>query len=807
MFNFFVSLFFATLTYAQPAPPVPPVPPTPPAPPAAVAPVEEPQEAPKKQKILVTGSYIKRIDEEGPSAVVVIKKEQLQNTGHNSVADVLRDTAVVTAVGRESSGSSAAGISTASLRAFGSDSILILLNGLRLPKFGGGNSVDLNLIPLAALERVEILKDGASALYGSDAVGGVINFITKKDYNQSDISVDYSIPEEKGGNRLDLTGSTGISRKKYSIMGVVQYRKNTGIYDKDRDYSRMKDIFTEGSSIGSPGTWQDTVTGVKTLGPGCTTPTQNGYCGFDYTQYSTGLPDLEQTSAMLNASYNFSDTLKISSSTVYTHKKVFWQYAPAPDRFQVDGAQAVAWGLPGANPANPVRVFYRLTDLGPRKNDNINNALMSQVSLDGKFAPDWDWQLAGTFGTSRTDINGTSGYADKTQLAILEASGQFNPFRTSGVNDVSSAAWNPTQDITTNQSGVRFVTTTQVYSGGKYFGPIGMAAGTSADWQEYRERVDRVTAARDAQGNSMLFGGAGSNGYGKRDSQAAFTEFSLFPIDTVEIGLAARYDHFSDFGDTVNPKLSASWQATDKFVIKASTGTGFRAPDLGSLYAGESFGYPTFIDRVACVAGIPGACNAQQYGFYTRGNPNLNEEKSVFYNLGFVVQPKKTWSFSVDGWMAVQKQQVGLSLSEVTIAEQRLGAAAMLNTYGINIVRDVNGELISIDAVERNVGRSKVSGMDLSFKNQSKATIWGKPIAVLFGMDHTQFFASGVEIFPGNGVKKNRDIFWKNSAHITLAHRKQSYTLNARSISGGDKSANEGDPGVVGYGSLAVYTE
>jgi iron complex outermembrane recepter protein len=808
MINIFSSLFFAAVTHGQTLPPAPPVAPVPPA--VTTASPVVPAEPPKKQKILVTGSYIKRIDEEGPSSVVILKKEQLENTGLNSAGDILRDSVVMDNVGRESSGSSAAGVSTASIHGFGSDSILVLLNGLRLPKFGGGNSVDLNLIPLAALEQVEILKDGASALYGSDAVGGVINFITKKDYNTSDVNVNYSLPEEKGGNRFDFAASSGITRKKYSLMGVVQYRKNTAIYDKDRSYSRMTDIANEGSTIGSPGTWVDTVTGAKNA-PGCPPGNLiNGFCGFDYTKYSTGLPSIEQASGLLSGSYTFSPTLKLSSSVTASHRKTFWQFAPAPDRFQVSGAQAVAWGLAGANPANDVRVYYRLKDeLGSRMNDNIMNALTTQVSLDGKFAPDWDWQLSGTYGQSRTDITGTSGYADKSVLKNLYSSGQFNPFKAAGLprDDISSASWNPTQDITNTQSGLRFVTTTQVYSGGKYFGPIGMAVGTSSDFQEYRERVDRVTSARDAQGQSMLFGGSGSNGAGKRSSQAAFTEFSLFPTDTVEIGIAARYDHFSDFGDTVNPKVSASWQASDKFLLKASTGTGFRAPNLDSLYAGDSFGYPTFIDRVACVNGVVNGCSAQQYGFFTRGNPNLKEERSRFYNIGFVAQPKKNWSISVDGWAAVIDNQVSLDLTEITIAEQRLGAAAMLNNYGINIKRDVNGELISIDALDRNLASTKLSGMDISIKNQSQTQLFGKTVKVLFGMDHSQYFPVIREVFPGNGVKKNRDNFWKNNTHVTVSRHKANYTIAARSIAGGDKSANEGDPGVVGYGTLPVYTE
>ena len=147
-------------------------------------PIEEViQETKTLKKIEVTGSYIKRVDEEAPNPVQTITSETLKTSGYNSVADVLRDNALTTGGDRENAINANPGAATTGIGPFGSDSILVLLDGNRLPKMGGENSVDLNLIPTAAIERVEILKDGASATYGSDAIGGVINFITKKDYN------------------------------------------------------------------------------------------------------------------------------------------------------------------------------------------------------------------------------------------------------------------------------------------------------------------------------------------------------------------------------------------------------------------------------------------------------------------------------------------------------------------------------------------------------------------------------------------------------------------------------------------------
>ena len=143
------------------------------------------------ERIQVTGSHIKRIDIEGPSPVQILDRSDLDRSGYNSVADVLRDT-TANSFGslREASGSNASNVAHVNLRGLGSSSTLVLLNGQRLPSNAVTGSVDLNLIPMAAVERIEVLKDGASALYGSDALGGVVNIITRKDFSGTEASIE-----------------------------------------------------------------------------------------------------------------------------------------------------------------------------------------------------------------------------------------------------------------------------------------------------------------------------------------------------------------------------------------------------------------------------------------------------------------------------------------------------------------------------------------------------------------------------------------------------------------------------------------
>jgi iron complex outermembrane recepter protein len=203
------------------------------------------QEAQKQERIEVTGSSIKRIDAETALPVTVIKKEDIQKSGASNVAELVDRLTSNNGGGRslgESFGeTSASGQSGASLRGLGRDRTLVLLNGRRLavyPFQGGG--VDLNAIPLAAVERIEILRDGASAVYGSDAIGGVINFITRRDFTGIEITGGFESPQKKGGKVSNVSAGFGfgdLGKDRFNVLGVFNYEKYTKIQAADRDFA------------------------------------------------------------------------------------------------------------------------------------------------------------------------------------------------------------------------------------------------------------------------------------------------------------------------------------------------------------------------------------------------------------------------------------------------------------------------------------------------------------------------------------------------------------------------------------------
>ncbi len=770
------------------------------------------------EKIEVTGSHIKRIDIEGPSPILVLDREYLDRSGYNSVADVLRDTTITaTGVGRESAGSSISGAATTGLRGFGSDKILVLLNGNRLPKIGGGNSVDLNLIPFQGIERVEILKDGASATYGSDALAGVINFITKKDFDGAAVSMRSSMAEEAGGNRNDISAMYGKNFNKGNILGIYQYRSNQAIKDKDREWSRGGL-----SGIGSPGSYQPvnsadpTDTGLWRPDPRCPAgqiapnpinPAASAFCMYDYTPYSWSQPAIEQHSAILNGEYSINEAVKLYSNVIYTQRTSNWQFAPAPDifedntatgggNFQIPNGVATGpgWGLPVPDGAN---VRYRLADeLGPRSNRDTTDSYGGTIGAKGYYLETWDWDFNVTHGASSIYNHGHSGYADKDVLYALMLSNDFRPFDATGTGDVTAAKHVSEQWIDSSMTVTQFRTSGELAE--IFGGVLSSAFGISGSWEDFTERVDEVTQ------RGSLFGGTGANGQGARNFQSIFSELS-YAIGKLELQLAGRFDRYNDFGETFNPKFAFRYIPTKEVMIRGSVGTGFKAPTLTELYSSQGYGYPFFFDPVACAAtGTAYDCTEQQYKTLTGGNRNLKEETSFSYNLGTVVQPVRDLSFTFDYWYTEINDAIGLNLNDLMLAEVALGNAA-LPGYGVE-VRRAGGLITEVIAPNINISQQKADGLE--FTADYVVKIGG--IVINPHIDHSHMLSYLEQPFPGlpmiSKLGEAGRPRWRNTSYLKVGFLEDhSVRFTGRTIAGQFKLAHTQDRS--DQRMTATYTE
>ncbi len=770
----------------------------------------------KVEKIQVTGSHIKRIDVEGPSPVLTLDRDYLDKTGYNSVADVLRDTTVAgLGADREAglSGGADAGAATTSVRGMTSNNILVLLDGKRMPTIGGSTRVDLNLIPMAAIERVEILKDGASAIYGSDALGGVINFITKRNFDGASVTLRHFQPEEPGGQRTDVTGTWGTTGSNYDFLAVLNYRNNRPVAMRDRDFFIPTDPYL--SPTGSPGSWKnhDDPETAWNAGGGaapCTGSVDGrGRCRFDYSPYMNVIPEIEQFSTLLNGGYEINENLKVFARGIYTRRIVKTQLAPPPDGFlderdpgtsgidtRIPKAVADAWGLPpgatsvnGASPGNDVDVIYRLVEeVGPRKSEITSDSVGISSGVEGYLWNTWEWEFSGNYAETKTSNRGVSGFANKLQMRQKTVADPtyFNPFAASGnKSDISDSTYVPVLDINSSVATVLMSATGEIAS--LSTGPVAMAVGVSTNWQTFEQTADGVTASGAQWGGSTS-----AEGSGRRDFQSMYTEFSVPALRNLELQLAGRFDNYSDFGSTVNPKVGFRYKPLNSFMLRGTWGTGFKAPALEDLYESGTVSYPFGYDAVADE-------NAQ-FKTFGSGNPNLKEETSTSFNVGFVWQILDRLSFSTDYYVTEQNDVVQRVSSDTVRDLFRAEAAGIdLSQFGIEIVRNPAGTGAVERIVAPNLNLASRTSEGLEFRLAYNTPVFGNWTLTSI-VDYSYLLRIDEIAFPGlsaqNRVGWAGNPYWRNNIAIGMSNNTWGINSLIRTI--GEQNASATAPGTVG---------
>lgn len=682
----------------------------------------ENQDEPKKEKverIEVTGSLIKRVDVEGPKPVQTLDREALDRAGYNSVSDVLRDLSANSfGSTRESSGSTTAGIATVNLRGLGANRTLVLINGRRVAKDGIGGVVDLNLIPIAAVERMDILKDSSSATYGSDAIGGVVNIITKKDFDGVEFNVRHENAEFAGGNRSTISGVIGKSTAKANGMMVFQYRNNSKLYSRDRPWT------SEGQSFNTPTPNLNAGTGFKQDGncPSDKVDPASGLCTFNFSDYSTETPGVEQFNVFANGRYEVGANTELYAQANFTRKKTEWSYAPGVVQYTKDEdndnrlrGDYIADRVDDYDAARGVDFFWRSLVLGTRDSEITENSAGAAVGVRQFIGDTWevDFRVSGER-IKREDVS-VNGYAHSENLKReLESGENCKWLDPNGVCNLPDDV-----KVTPQEDMLSELTIAEVRASGEVFqAPGGMAAlavGSQVTYETFYDVLDPLQ-----QQGLVTGGGAGSTGGGNRAVQAVFTELSVPVIDNLEVQLSGRYDKYSDFGDTVNPSASIKFKPIKSVLLRASAGTGFKAPDMVDLYQNASEGSPTFIDRKGCAMNSD-LCGSQQWTAITAGNQGLKEEKSKSLSAGIVVEPNRNFNFNVDFFHVEMENVVGIDWQGLADADQQ----GVAGNFGTVFNRDETGRITSVNTQQLNLGQRKVAGYDFGFSIKSPRTAIG----------------------------------------------------------------------------------
>lgn len=691
--------------------------------------------------VVVTGSNIKRSDAEGPSPVQVIDRVQLEQSGKQTVADVLRSISANTgnAYNETYNNGWASGAAGIGLRGLSQKNTLVLLNGRRLANYGfpqGGLSdtfVNLNALPLVAVERIEVLKDGASAVYGSDAVAGVVNIITRQ--NAQDLEVGASVgTSTEGGldqNHLMLVGGFGdLDADRFNVLYSFEY------FRRERLDQHERDLTASGIYSDQPGgRWNGwSAKGARFLGAnGASIPLLDGdgncpegtvltasapidgragnTCAFNLAPYTTLIPGTERYQGYVAGTYRITDDAEAFGEALYSYIRGDSIFGSSPyftlesGRFalnpQTGLAEPVPAVLPAGNPYNPsgvdTPIEYTFFNLG--RSDKINTSRFYRVlgGVRGRTER-WDWETGVFTSRSRERETVTAGFANRYGLADALASGSYNlpnPSATpqSVIDSINLSTVRPAES---ELNGVDFKLTGNLFD--LSAGSVGFAAG--AEWRQEKLRstnpwqIDAGLQIRPAIAEVD----------GQRDVAAVYAEFNVPLLTGLELQLAGRGDHYSDFGNAFSPKASLRWQPLDWLLLRAAASRGFRAPSLSENSNSTNISYGAVIDPYD--PDLPNS--TQRPTFFTVGNNDLDPERTHSYNLGFVVSPGADTSVSVDYYRIELDNLIGTN-----------NTTAIVNRNDpADVIRDADGKLVAIYNRYQNLSELQTSGFDVEFSQR-----------------------------------------------------------------------------------------
>jgi iron complex outermembrane receptor protein len=720
-----------------------------------------PPDAGPVQKVEITGSSIKRLSSETALPLQTIRREEIEKAGVTTASELLAKisasaAALTDGASFSDNGGTQRGFNGANLRGIGVSSTLVLLNGRRLANFaspGSASGVDLNSIPAAAIARVEILKDGASAIYGADAIGGVINFITRPDYQGGEVSAYYGDTEHGGADKKIVTlaiGGGNLGKDGYNLMAVANLQNTGSLRSTQRDWigsALQPDINLD---VGSSNTFPANVRVTRANGsptgprvnpsaPNCNPPATvysptsfvgDKACFYDYLHDTEIYPDAKRASLLTRGSFAINPEHTLSAEVLYSDTKTTYRISPLTItnlNYPVNGPFYPVGLISG--PAVPLRVGLRLSQAGPRTNEV--DALAERVVLGAKGTlAGWDYDSALNHSTSRVDDRYIDGYVRTSLFNSAFLTGKINPFGPTGAEGQALLAAAKISDAARQSRATTdafdFKVSREVFelAGGK----AGLALGV----EFRREKLTFTPSALLAAGEIRGDGTAEAYG-GDRTVKAGYVELNLPLAKTLEAQLALRYDSYNDVGSTTNPKLGVRWNPAKPLVVRGSYSSGFRAPTLTDLHEPARVGQTSGIynDPLGCIklgnldnTKNPDYCGIQP-DLLRGGSTNLKPETSKQVSFGIVIEPFKTFNASLDYW-AIRKSDTLLANEGAYFSDPIANPGYALRDTPDPALPGIPGRIISVDGRVKNIGSLKTSGLDVNVDWRLPNTPLGK---------------------------------------------------------------------------------
>ena len=641
-------------------------------------------------KIEVTGSMIKRTNAETAEAVTVISADSLRNMGISTVEQAMGQimSNQVSITSATSISNFSGGGSAVSLRGLAPSQTLVLLDGQRLANnVSSGAYVDVNVIPFGAIDRIEVLREGASALYGSDAIAGVINFITRKDYQGGQINLSGSEPQQGGANTANIDfnyGSGSLAADGYTFNVAGNLTRQRELRASQRSFSATpfnpaRGLGGSNYPAGFPGAYTDANGNFYQVGlPGCPgnplAVNVAGTCAYDYYGATDLVPEVTTKSALLSLTKALGDDHKLSAQYFYSKAGVLTYGGPNEYFFPMSPGSDPAYYPTGANstllttgnpPAAPGTINVGWTDPNNQRfSENVNSEQRIVLTFAGADAG-WDYGVSYNYSRNENTFSTNGGYPNLALLANPDGtlSNLINPFGPTGPAGqalLNSAYQNgPLVNGELSLSGFNGHASHKLGDWLNAGDDVSLALG----FDVRHESIVYQTTPLAATLQAVTFFPPTSIA-GTRDSDAVFGELNVPVTKTLEFTLSDRQDHYNDFGDTNNGKFAFRFQPSQLVTFRGAASTGFRAPTLVDLYSPQTFGATNLIASPACSSGqynavfTPLTCNGQGVAVFG-GNPKLQPEKSKNFDFGVVLAPIDNLGITVDYYRITLTNRIG----------------------------------------------------------------------------------------------------------------------------------------------------
>lgn len=777
------------------------------------APAAEPAASAKgpANEIVITGSRIRHNPLDQKSPITFVDRSDIEKTGLNSVSEVIQQLPSVggglnnrfNTSGNNGNPPDGAGVGAGAaeidLRHLGSKRTLVLVDGLRFingaSASGVPGSVDLNVIPESMIERVEVLQDGASAIYGSDAIAGVVNIITKQGQSGFQASAQVGVQDKGDGltQNYQLSWGNGTNRATQIVAGV-SYVKNGAVFAGDRAISAFPTPYGTscldgGCSSGTPLgrfivlnqniTLRGPVVGrAPVYNPANPTDPNSDFKAFttadrfNFAPYNYLLTPLERFGGFVNLRQEIDSDTHFTVKVIANRRNSKNQAAPLPlfvgpdagngnllDRITIDST----------NPYNPFGTLYsglnldntpngatpnysfigrRLVEGGPRQYSQQVTTFYGTATLDGSFSiggHQWFWDVNGFLGHNKAkqtftgDVNAQKLAVALGPLATCNATPGCVPFDIFGGTGSITSAMLGYVGYVEHDSSSQSLAGASANISGKLFalpgGDVGLAAG--AEYRNLKGRFDPdpITAAgftSDIPAQPTRGGYHVSEVYGELDAPI---------VRFLDVTGAVRYSNYSTSGGKATWKVGANFNPTSDIRLRASYGTGFRAPTIGELFGSKTrfdaqLSDPCSADQKPSGAvlancqshGVPAGYqqNNPQISVVTGGNPALKPETSKGWVVGGVLSPAAInhrislevdyYKIAVNG--AIQQVDAATILENCFLANDPIACAA--------VPRTSSGQITQIQGVLQNIGGIRTSGFDINLTARTGRASWGQ---------------------------------------------------------------------------------